>query len=236
MKQIPVSLSELYNRRLPLGRVGENVHVQIVFQCNAIFADYPNATTKLIVTAPGGDSYAPEIEKSGTNILWTVTDSDLAEEGGGEVQLTFKDGDEKIKSYIGKTQIFRSLAENGKVPTPIENWIEKAEETVRQMAQDAADATVQDLADEKDSAIEEIQAQETASKTAIAQAAADARASIPGEYTVLSDDVSALKTAVNTLKDPEKDYAVTGSFANLMYETLGLYVDENGDICQREDM
>lgn len=127
MKQIPVSLSELYNRRLPLGRVGENVHVQIVFQCNAIFSEFPNASTTLIVTAPGGESYAPEIQKSGTNILWTVTDSDLAKDGGGEVQLTFKNGNEKIKSYIGKTQIFRSLAENGQIPTPVENWMERAD-------------------------------------------------------------------------------------------------------------
>lgn len=190
MKQIPVSLSELYNRRLPLGRVGENVHVQIVFQCSAIFSEFPNASTTLIVTAPGGESYAPEIEKDGTNILWTVTKSDLAKDGGGELQLTFKNGNEEIKSYIGKTQIFRSLAENGEVPTPIENWIAKAEETVRQMAQEAAEATVEDLADTKEACIEEIE-----------QAGEDTRASIPSDYSKLSNDVTSLKSAIEEKAD-----------------------------------
>ena len=222
MKQIPVSLSELYNRRLPLGRVGENQHVQIVFLCNSIFADYPNATTLLIVTAPGGESYTPEIEKDGTNILWTVTDSDLAKEGGGELQLTFTNGQEVIKSYIGKTQIFRSIAENGEIPTPVDIWIARADERVRQAAQEAAEATVEDLAEEKDTAIAEIQAQETATETAIAQAAAAARASIPGEYRQLSDDVSLLKIASNnspTLKDDDaedSDLDISDSQGNVL--------------------
>ena len=34
----------------------------------------------------------------------------------------------------------------------------------------------------------------------------------------------------------KSDYTVKGSFANQIYETLGLYVDENGDISQREDV
>ena len=52
---------------------------------------------------------------------------------------------------------------------------------------------------------------------------------------VLGDDVTGLKSAIDTLEDTESDHTVEGSFAYLMYETLGLYVDENGDISQRED-
>lgn len=57
--------------------------------------------------------------------------------------------------------------------------------------------------------------------------AADAKAT--------GDEITQLKSALNTLENTESDYTVEGSFANLMYETIGLYVDENGDICQRED-
>lgn len=53
---------------------------------------------------------------------------------------------------------------------------------------------------------------------------------------VTGDELDGLKEDLNTLEDTESDYTVSGSFANLIYETLGLYVDENGDINQREDV
>jgi len=51
-----------------------------------------------------------------------------------------------------------------------------------------------------------------------------------------AQEIKNLRSEYNVLKATENDYTVEGSFANLMYETLGLYVDENGDISQREDM
>lgn len=53
------------------------------------------------------------------------------------------------------------------------------------------------------------------------------------EITV-TDEFSDLKSAIDLIEDTESDYTVSGSFANLIYETLGLYIDENGDINQRE--
>ena len=50
-----------------------------------------------------------------------------------------------------------------------------------------------------------------------------------------ADQVGQLKNAINALEDTESDYTVSGSFANLIYKTLGLYADENGDINQREE-
>lgn len=39
---------------------------------------------------------------------------------------------------------------------------------------------------------------------------------------------------IELLTNKNYGYSVEGSFANMIYETLGLYVDENGDIAQRE--
>lgn len=64
--------------------------------------------------------------------------------------------------------------------------------------------------------LEDIQEQGTTTEEAVAQAAAAARASIPGEYTQLSDDVSGLKSALTS----ELDYLIltptlnTGSYVN----------------------
>ena len=55
--------------------------------------------------------------------------------------------------------------------------------------------------------LENIQEQGTTTEEAVAQAAAAARASIPGEYTQLSDDVSGLKSALTSLET--KTFAIT---------------------------
>ena len=53
---------------------------------------------------------------------------------------------------------------------------------------------------------------------------------------VVGDAISSLNEDITNIKDTEKSYTDEGSFAYLLYETLGLYVDENGDISQREDV
>ena len=50
----------------------------------------------------------------------------------------------------------------------------------------------------------------------------------------IDNRISSLNEDITNIKDTEKSYTDEGSFAYLLYETLGLYVDENGDICQRE--
>lgn len=47
--------------------------------------------------------------------------------------------------------------------------------------------------------------------------------------------VGEIKDDISKLLDTSKPYTEKGSFANLIYETLGLYVDENGDIAQKEE-
>ena len=76
----------------------------------------------------------------------------------------------------------------------------------------------------------------TATQTAAIQAkGTEVLGSIPDTYEDLADQVESVSSALNVLEDTENDYTVEGSFAYLMYETLGLYIDENGDISQRED-
>lgn len=218
------NLKNLETKVINLGYVGENVHTQIVIECSEVLWDYPNAVASMVVQPPRGDLYQVEVTREENNIIWEITASDVVYAGSGRVQLTFTNDGEIVKSAVGTTRISGSIEATGEAPEPLQNWMDQAEETARQIAQDAADGVVDDLAEEKEAAIAEIQ-----------QAAEDARETIPADYTQLSDDVTSLKSAMDTLEDTESDHTVDGSFANLMYETLGLYVDENGDICQRED-
>lgn len=167
-------LKDLAKKTLYLGYASENIHTQIVIDCSEVFWDYPNATYSMNIQPPRGDKYpAAQLAKDGDALVWTVTDSDLIYHGSGHIQLEFKNGDEVIKSAVGTTKIDGSIETTGDVPTPLEDWMDQAEETAHQIALTA-----------KDEVIEQIQ-----------DAAEEARESIPADYTQLSDDVSSLKSA-----------------------------------------
>ena len=172
-------LKDLAKKTLYLGYASENIHTQIVIDCSEVFWDYPNATYSMNIQPPRGDKYpAAQLAKDGDALVWTVTDSDLIYHGSGHIQLEFKNGDEVIKSAVGTTKIDGSIETTGDVPTPLEDWMDQAEETAHQIALTA-----------KDEVIEQIQ-----------DAAEEARESIPADYTQLSDDVSELKSAFEQLE------------------------------------
>ena len=190
-----VSLNNLESRVLNLGYVGEHEHTRIEIDCTDVLWDYPNAECSMVVQPPTGDMYPLTPVREENSIIWLVTDSDVVYNGTGRVQITFTNDGEIVKSAIANTRIDQSIMATGPVPTPLENWMERAEDTARQMAQEAADATVEDLAEEKEAAIAEIQ-----------QAAEDARETIPAEYTQLSDDVSELKEQIVTKAEEDGYY------------------------------
>jgi len=72
--------------------------------------------------------------------------------------------------------------------------------------------------------LENIQEQGTSTEEAVAQAAAAARASIPGEYTQLSDDVSELKSAIDN--QGKEIFSIVGN--PLIEFTDNAYIAANG--------
>lgn len=130
MRSVTVRLDDLRTMILNLGFVGENEHRKFNFDCKKMFGEYPSASVSLTVQPPAGDCYPATVERNGDLVSWTVTDSDLIEEGCGEIQLTFMVGEVVAKTCIGRTKVERSLGATGDIPTPIENWIEQAEEVI----------------------------------------------------------------------------------------------------------
>ena len=141
-------LKDLNKKVLELGYVGENIHTQIIIDCSEVFWDYPNAVPRLKVTPPRGDKYlASQLVKDGDNLIWTITDSDVIYSGSGRIQLRFVDGNEVIMTAVGTTKIDGSIETTGDAPTPLEDWMDRAEETAEQIAENAA-ATVLENYDE----------------------------------------------------------------------------------------
>lgn len=133
MRSVSYRLADLIKARIPLGFVGENEHTVVQFDAKQAFDQYPTATPSLTVKNPSGEKYPAVVVRDGDMVIWTISDSDLIVPGHGEFQLQFKEGDTVMRSYVGETRIERSIMPTGDVPTPVQNWIDAAEDVLEEV-------------------------------------------------------------------------------------------------------
>ena len=145
MKTLNIMLSNLSGRVIPIGYEGENLYTRIRINCIEVFSEYPDATVSMVVSPPVGDMYPAVVEKSGVMVVWDITDSVLSSNGSGECQLTFTEGDVVRKSVVFGISINRSLIASGEAPEPVQEWIDKAEQTAQEIAENAAMLAKQDI-------------------------------------------------------------------------------------------
>ena len=140
-----VEIDKMATKLLELGYQEENIHTEVQIDCAGVLWDYPDATVEMTVQAPSGEKYPVTPELADNNVVvWTVTDSDLVYAGSGKIQLTLKNGTEVIKSASCSTRIMESITATGPAPTPLENWMQRAEETAEQIAETAAETVLED--------------------------------------------------------------------------------------------
>ena len=126
MRTVSLRLADLPRSTIPIGFMEENLHTQVRFDCLKMFEEYPDAIASLAIAPPNVDPYPAVVTRDGDWLVWDVQDSDLTKDVIGELQLTFTVGNVVAKSYIGKYRVTRSIAPNGSIPTPIQNWITQA--------------------------------------------------------------------------------------------------------------
>lgn len=119
-------LKSLSSKVVNLGYVGENEHTEIVIDCSEVLWDYPNAVVSAVVQPPVGDLYPVVVTRDEGNVIWTISASDVVYAGNGQIQLTFTNDGEIVKSAIGMTRISQSIETTGEAPTPMQNWMDEA--------------------------------------------------------------------------------------------------------------
>lgn len=129
---------------IPIGFVGENDFTKVFFDAEEIYKKYPSASVSMKVQPPKGGIYPATVTRDGNTVIWQVKEADVANRGGGELQLTFTDGETKIKTYIAKTDVKRSLTGNGPAPDPIQGWIDDADEKLAEVEQALDDLAAMD--------------------------------------------------------------------------------------------
>lgn len=136
MNKIQIGIDSISTTTLGIGFVGENEHTQVIIYWTTICNKYPNAVATMTIKSPSGQMYPKSITKDGNRIIWDVTAADCASNGKGQYQLTFTNGDEVIKTYIGTFTVLDSLVGEGAPPDPVEDWIQEASVALETFEQD----------------------------------------------------------------------------------------------------
>ena len=110
-----------------LGRRGENMARQVVFDLSAWVDVYGVGTVHAIAQRAGDASpYPVSIEQTDTAAIWTVNSADTAVVGDGKVELLYTVDDVVVKSEIWQTSVLDALTDDTtEPPEAASGWVEQ---------------------------------------------------------------------------------------------------------------
>lgn len=157
MNKIQLGVDAIQTTPIILGFEGEQNHTEITFYWTVLFAQYPDAVATMVIKPPVGDPYPKTVTQDDNKVVWTVTGSDMAHPGSGEYQLTFTDGDEIIKTYVGAFSVMNSLTGSGEAPDPVSDWVTDANAKLAEVdsAIGEIDDAIEGIPDEVDDWLED---------------------------------------------------------------------------------
>lgn len=138
MNKIQLSVDGISTTPLSIGFEGEQNHTQVTFYWTSLFNRYPDAVATMVIKPPTGDPYPKTVTQDDNRVIWDVAASDTTIPGNGSYQLTFTDGEEIIKTYIGAYNVMESITGNGEAPTPVEDWVTEANAVLAEFETDIA--------------------------------------------------------------------------------------------------
>lgn len=117
-----------------IGRVGENIARQIVFDCSSVLAGRPNAGIVCVIQRPGDKQpYAGQLVREGStsNYRLVLTSTEVAAAGSVRFELRMVDGEEILKAAIYTGTVAESLPGIGDTPEdPIADALNRLENAI----------------------------------------------------------------------------------------------------------
>lgn len=132
---------------LALGRQGENLARQVVFDIRDLESLYGSGTVEVIYQRPGDElPYPVAVQREGTTFTWNVTATDTEMPGNyGECELRYYVGETLAKSKIWRTWVEPAMDTPSETepPEPEQGWVDQII-SVGAAAQASADAAKAD--------------------------------------------------------------------------------------------
>lgn len=118
-----------------LGRRGENLCTEVLFDCSALYEQYGMGSAQLLHLSSHGIVYPVAAVQDGTVVRWRITSCDTACEGIGTCELHWMVNDVIVISAAMKTLVYHSLSgcAGDEPPESSASWVE----TVLQASQSA---------------------------------------------------------------------------------------------------
>ena len=143
MRYLEVNLACRGNDKpFDLGYEGENIVTGVIFDYSSWRELYGVGALTLAVQPSGNSNPYPVTLTAidDTHVLWTLTKTDLNEEGAGRCQLTYVVGEAIKKSAVFVYKAGYSMDATGEIPDPYISYFEQILETGAQVQADAAAA------------------------------------------------------------------------------------------------
>ena len=135
---------------IPLGRQGENLARQILFDVSGWESEYGPGSVELIAQRPGDETPYPVVTaRDGDGVVWTVTSADTLYPGdSGRCELRYYVGETLAKSRIWGTYVARAMDTPSETtpPEPEKGWVDKVLEagtSAKEAAERAEEAAKQ---------------------------------------------------------------------------------------------
>lgn len=96
-----------------IGRVGENISRQIVFDCTSVLTGRPNANIVCVIQRPGDKQpYAAQLVRDGSTSKYklVLTSTEVAASGSVRFELRMVDGDEILKAAVYSGTVETSMS------------------------------------------------------------------------------------------------------------------------------
>ena len=200
---------------LNLGEQGEHLANEIRVDMSP-WVDEDNTLRFYIVALRHGETnpYIPATTMEDNILVWPVTSADTAITGAGLAQFVATDGTRIVKSKRIKTAVGDVIpgTDSDTPPDPASGWVERVINTVQSLTEDAqaakADAesaaehaeSVTDGIDQAGAAqVEAVNAAGTAQVKAVQDKGAEVIDSIPEDYSAMTNEVTDLKSAFDTV-------------------------------------
>lgn len=145
MSNLIINANSIYDRIIRIGRQTENLVSEITFNLNMWIEEYGAGECVLNVRRNGdGSAYPVPMTIVDGMTTWTITDTDTAKKGRGEIQLFYTVGEKVKTSPIFTISCGESLV-GGEVPEPYEEWLSELNRMTAQVeaAKTSADQSAQ---------------------------------------------------------------------------------------------
>lgn len=187
-----------------IGRVGENLSRQIVFDCSSALTDRPNANIICVIQRTGDkDPYAAQMTRVGDTGSYklVLTSTEVAKSGSVRFELRMVDGDEILKAAIYTGTVEASMSGIADTPgEPIPDALNRLESAITEVGKYADLKEKVDALESSSGAVEVDTTLSVSGKAADAKATGDKVQEVAQSVTTLNTSVTNMGTRVTALE------------------------------------